>query len=329
VRAACDSHVRVTRTVLLARFAALVGLAATLTTLAACSGGGGGGGGNTKRQPSTPTATPSTPPLVSTITPDLATAIASTARAITAVTSYDYRRLGASHTSAMRYLAEPFRSKYESAWPQVQTRAPKVHMVVTGKIDNVGLSEVAPDRMVALVFSQQTVTNTSTTRPQVQANALRVTMTLSSGSWLLSELGEIGPTSAGDSAKTAWAAPGLAAAVLAGRQCVATLQTVDARNIDAQLATMQQCTTGELLSALKAKQDQLRQAAARASSTATVVAAGVSTASPDHVSLLVALATKSTPRGGSPTNRLTRLLLTLQQDSGRWLVSNLESVGVQ
>lgn len=173
------------------------------------------------------------------------------------------------------------------------------------------------------------MTNTSTTQPQLQADALRVTMMLSSGSWQLSELGEIGPTSAGDSAKTAWAASNVAAAVLAGRRCASTISTLDARGIDTELANMLQCTIGDLRKSLQAGQDEPRQAATKSSQTSTVVASGLSAASPDKVNLLVAITLKSTPHGGSPTNRLERLVMTLQQDGGQWLVSQVEQAPVQ
>lgn len=304
----------------MSRTAALVAaLACAGATLVACSGRGGSGGSTSPTMPSS-----STPTLVSSITPQLATAMAAAARAVTAVTSYDYRHLDASHDAAVRNLADPFRSQYETAWPTVQSHAPKERAVVAGKIDNVGLSDVTPDRVSVLVFDHQTITNTSTSRPRVDAVTLQARMTLSSGRWLLSDMSELGASSPGDRAKTAWAASGVAAAVLAGRQCATALTTIDASSIDAELAAMQQCTTGDLLRSVHGDEQQLRQAAARSSATSTVVASGLSTAAPDRVELLVAVAGKTTPRGGTPANRFNRLLMTLQQDGGRWLASKAE-----
>jgi hypothetical protein len=83
----------------LARFAALACAGVTLT---ACSGGGGSSGDTTPPAFGTSTASGAPAP-VSSITPQLATAMAGAARAVTAITSYDYRHLDA----AMRNLSEP------------------------------------------------------------------------------------------------------------------------------------------------------------------------------------------------------------------------------
>lgn len=307
----------------LIRFAVLACVGATVATVAACSGGDGPSG------PTVPATSARPPAPPSTVTPDMATAMANTARAVTAVTSYDYRHLDTDHATVLRYVTDPFRATFESTWAGVRAEAPSKHTVVRGSAGNVGVSEFSADRLVAVVFGQQTWTNTTSTTPRIEPVAVRATMTRTSGQWLLSRLDVLGSTSAGDRARTAWAAPGIAAAVLAGRECAAVLNTLRARDVESQLDRMRQCATGELLSTLTADADRLRQAATKSASRATVVAAGVSTASPDRVTLLAGVAVHTTPRSGTPADQLSRLVLTLQQDGGQWLVSKVEQLPVQ
>jgi len=294
----------------------LAGLGAAL--LAGCSGG-----------PSAPKSTPPGPSASSSapaaaITPDVATAMVSAARALTAITSYDYRDLDASHANAVRYLADPFRSQYESSWTtSVRPQAPKVHAVLKGTTTDVAVAGVDGAKVVVLAFGQQTVSNTGLKTPSVDALVLRATMTRAAGGWLLSELETVSPDTPPTRPSTTWASPDLAAALLSGPDCLAKLQTIDRAHFDARFQAMLDCTTGDLLAQLRGRESQLRTAAASSTTVGAVAVAGAAALAADHASLLVATTTTTTHRPGPPTKALQRYLVTLRRGSGRWLVSAL------
>src|SRR5882757_3720983 len=304
-----------TRTAAFVRFAALVCAGATV---GAC----GSGHSAPKSTPPGPSGSSSAP--AAAITPDVATAMASSTRALTAVTSYDYRHLDASHANAVRFLADPFRSQYESSWTaSVRPQARKLRAVIKGTTTDVAVAGVDADQVVVLAFGQQTVSNTGLKTPRVDTFALRTTMTRAAGGWLLSGLDTIGPGTPPTRPSTTWASPDLAAALLSGTDCLAKLQTIDRRHLDAQVQAMLDCTTGDLQAQVRGRESQLRTAAASNTSVGAVASAGAASLAADRAGLLVATTTTSTPRSGSPTEALQRYLVTLRRVSGRWLVSDL------
>jgi hypothetical protein len=310
------------RTTALVRFAALacVGVA-----LAACSGGGGSPGPTTP--PTTATSSPA-PTLVDSITPDLATAMASAARALTAVTSYDYRHLDTDHANAVRYLAEPFRSKYETSWQDVQSKAPSTHAVVAGKITNVAVSSVNGGKIVVLAFVQQTVTSKTAPDPRVEAFALQATMTRGAASWATSQLDILSPQSPAAPASTSWAAPDLAAALIAGRQCVATVAgPSDRAHVDTTLQAALACTSGNLHADIRANENQIRKVSDTTRAGSSVVTGiGISSVAADRVGLLAGVTISTTPMSGSPRKTQFRMMVTLERISGHWLMTKMENV---
>jgi hypothetical protein len=198
-----------------------------------------------------------------------------------------------------------------------------VQAVVTGVTPDVAVASVDGAKVVVLAFGQQTASNTGLRTPRVDTLALRATMTRAVGGWLLSGLDAIGPGTPPIRPSTTWASPDLAAALLSGTDCLAKLQTIDRRHLDAQVQAMLDCTTGDLQDQVRGRESQLRTAAASNTSVGTVAIAGVASLAADRAGLLVATTTTSTPRSGSPTEALQRYLVTLRRVSGRWLVSDL------
>ena len=309
------------RRVALVRFVVLASLG---TVLVACTGGGGG---HSASPP--PSGSRSVPVLAATVTPDMATAMVSAARAISALTTYDYRHLDASHANAVRYLAEPLRSKYESSWTtQVLPQATKVHTVVEGKTTDVAVTEIDGAKIGILAFGQQNVSNSSR-QPGVDLVTVAATMSRSGGKWLLSELDSVA-TDTPLRTSTTWASPDLAAAILAGTQCATKFTSLDGRHFDTDFQAQLDCTTGQLHTDLGTKRGELRTAAAKATAVGQVSQVGVTAVTADKVSLLMAVSvTSTTSPGAPPAKRLNNLIVTLQQVSGRWLASNLSTPDAQ
>ena len=301
------------RTTALARFAAL---ACAGVTLAACSGGGGSSG------PTTPpkTASSSATGPAGAITPGMAHAMAGATRAATALITYDYRHLHADHANTVRYLAEPFRSQYETSWTTIETKAPSERAVVKGEITNFAVSQVRTDAIDVVLYGQQTIMNKQLTTPRVDTIALRVTVR--SPDWDITKLEELGYGTKPVTASTMWASPDLAAALLAAQQCVTTLNSLDRRQLDSQLRAMLGCTTGQLHTQLNSMRGELRSAAAKATTVGTVTGIGVSSVAVDRCVLLVAVSTSRRPSGPASFNRL---VVTMQHGSGHWLVSQVDS----
>jgi Mce-associated membrane protein len=116
-------------------------------------------------------------------------ALSDAARYAVALTSYDYRDLDAAFTAVTNDSTPAFGKQYRAT---SQGRAPRLrvdHSVSTGTVVAVGIQDETLHKTTdVLVLVNQSVTNTSTPRAQVQRSELRITLTRSGDRWLISDL---------------------------------------------------------------------------------------------------------------------------------------------
>lgn len=305
-------HERVTGRSLFWPFAVLAGLA-----LAACSSGHSA---PTSTPPSPSPSTSAPPP----VTPDMTNAMRAATGSLTLAFSYDYRHLPADHTEAISHITEPFRSKFEQSWRTVEQQAPPQHAVVTASVTSVGVAAVDGPAVTVLAFLQSRATNSQLSSPRVDLNTVRATMKQEKGQWLVADVAALDPENP-TRPTTAWAAPSVVPALTSAKSCIETLQTFDRTHFDTQLQAMLHCTTGPAHTQLQASAGEVRDAADTRSEIASVADVGLTTASPDQVTVLVAVVTASTYKSEPATKRVTRLVVEVKRTSGRWLVANLTS----
>lgn len=116
-------------------------------------------------------------------------------------------------------------------------------------------------------------------------------------------------------------------ALATARAYAATVTTYDYQHLDRNFADVLDGATGDFKNEYNGASSTLRQLItdARARATGSVLDAGVRTASPDEVVVLV-FVDQSITNAVSPQTKIdrTRLVMTLTPHDGRWLVNRLE-----
>jgi Mce-associated membrane protein len=114
---------------------------------------------------------------------------AATAAARTAarqVLSYDHRHLDADFAGASKLLTGPFKDQYaRTTRSVVRPTAVKYHAVVKADVVATSVIRGTGDRVVLLLFVNQTTTSTRLSGPRVDLNRVRMTMAKVDGKWLV------------------------------------------------------------------------------------------------------------------------------------------------
>jgi Mce-associated membrane protein len=105
------------------------------------------------------------------------------------VLSYDYRHLDADFTRATRGLTGAFKTQYtKTTRTVVRPSAEQYKAVVKAQVVATSVVRSTPDRVVLLLFVNQTTTSTRLDGPKVDLNRVRVTMSKAGDRWLISGL---------------------------------------------------------------------------------------------------------------------------------------------
>jgi Mce-associated membrane protein len=114
---------------------------------------------------------------------------AATAAARTAarqVLSYDHRHLDADFAGASKLLTGPFKDQYaRTTRTVVRPTAVKYQAVVKADVVATSVIRGTGDRVVLLLFVNQTTTSTRLSGPRVDLNRVRMTMAKVDGKWLV------------------------------------------------------------------------------------------------------------------------------------------------
>jgi Mce-associated membrane protein len=116
-------------------------------------------------------------------------AVAAAESAAGDVLSYDYRHLDRDFTRAHRQLTGGFADDYRRTTEKVvRPTAEQVHAVVKAEVVASSVVRAAQNRVVVLLFVNQTTTSNRLNAPKVDRNRVRMTMTRVDGNWLVSQV---------------------------------------------------------------------------------------------------------------------------------------------
>jgi Mce-associated membrane protein len=103
--------------------------------------------------------------------------------------SYDYRRLDRDFARARKVLTGSFADDYAATTEKVvRPSAEEVKAVVTAEVAASSVVRADSDRVVVLLFVDQTTTSTRLEGPKVDLNRVRLTMVRSGDDWLVSQV---------------------------------------------------------------------------------------------------------------------------------------------
>lgn len=119
-------------------------------------------------------------------------AVAAANSSVATVLSYDYRHLAADFKKAEGLLTERFRKKYDKTTAAaVEPLAAKYKAQSSAQITAAGTVSVDVDRVVVLVFVDQTVTNSQLAAPRLDRSRINVTLVRQGDRWLIDQLAPI------------------------------------------------------------------------------------------------------------------------------------------
>ena len=241
---------------------------------------------------------------------------------LVAANTYDYGHLAEYRRTALAVTTGSFTQTLAQTIDGVIARnAPKLHAKQVAKVNRIGLADMRGEDATVLIFGQLTVRNdtypSGRTDPfDVVAGIQRVDQR-----WLLTRLATDGAASCDPPGTAA-----LATACMDASSGAAAMTTFRRSTFNSDFHHLTSLLTGSLLADVRAQ----KRATLHAMLTggfdlrSEVVASAVETATPDQVEVLVAL---NGYRSTSNTPIPQRLSVTIENVRGRWLLSDVRSVG--
>jgi Mce-associated membrane protein len=103
--------------------------------------------------------------------------------------SYDYRHLDRDFARARSHLTGRFVADYTTTTQHtVRPLAPQVHAVVKATVASSSVVRASENKVVVLLFVNQTTTSTRLDAPRTDLNRVRLTMTRVGGGWKVSKV---------------------------------------------------------------------------------------------------------------------------------------------
>jgi len=119
-------------------------------------------------------------------------AVAAATSGVATVLSYDYRHLGADFHKAEALLTPHFRKDYDKTTAAgVEPLAAKYKARSSAQVTVAGSVSTGVDRVVVLVFVDQTVTNSQLAAPRLDRSRINVTLLKQGNRWLIDRLAPI------------------------------------------------------------------------------------------------------------------------------------------
>jgi Mce-associated membrane protein len=117
-----------------------------------------------------------------------ADAVAAGARYAVDLSSYDYHDLDRDFALVTTNSTATFAKSYQQLRAGLGTLLVDEKAVATGSVLAEAVQSVSPTRAVLLVFVDQSVTNSSTTQPQVNHNRMALTLLDQAGIWRIDQV---------------------------------------------------------------------------------------------------------------------------------------------
>lgn len=104
------------------------------------------------------------------------------------LSSYDYRNLDKSFAAITANSTGAFAQQYQRFSSGLRGALVSEKSVATGKVLNEAVESADPTRVTLLVFVDQTISNTSTSTPQVNHNRMELTLLDVAGKWQIDQV---------------------------------------------------------------------------------------------------------------------------------------------
>jgi Mce-associated membrane protein len=116
-------------------------------------------------------------------------ALAAAQVATPAILSYDYRHLDADFAAARAHLTGKFADQYARTTSSVvRSTAQRYRAAVRATVAGASVISAAPNRVVVLLFVNQTTTSTRVIGPKLDLNRVRMTLLKVDGDWRVSDV---------------------------------------------------------------------------------------------------------------------------------------------
>lgn len=110
-------------------------------------------------------------------------------RAAAAILAYDHKTLDADKDAAARFMTESFAEEYATTFDKtVRPAARTYRATVTADVKDFSPIRASEDRVLVLIFVDQTTRSTAHERPQLALNRVEFEMVLSEGDWLVNDI---------------------------------------------------------------------------------------------------------------------------------------------
>jgi len=110
---------------------------------------------------------------------------------VTAVLSYDYRRLRADIDATEPLLTGDAKAQYADLSAPLLKTAPPIHAVMQAAVKSSTVLESSASSARVLLFVDQTASSTKLAKPQLDQSRILVTMKHTNGTWLVADLSAI------------------------------------------------------------------------------------------------------------------------------------------
>lgn len=104
------------------------------------------------------------------------------------LTTYDYRHLHADFSKVLANATPSFRSTYTTSSGPLEKVLGQYKATATGSVLAEGTVSATPGRVVALLFVNQTATNSTSSKPTTDESRLEMTLLRQHGRWLIDQV---------------------------------------------------------------------------------------------------------------------------------------------
>jgi Mce-associated membrane protein len=104
------------------------------------------------------------------------------------LSTYDYRALDRNFTKVTANSTGDFAQQYKKVSQNLTKLIQQYHATSKGTVVRAGVSEGTPNRVVVVLFVDQTITNTNSPQARVDRNRMQMVLVTSNGRWLISDV---------------------------------------------------------------------------------------------------------------------------------------------
>ncbi|MCP2342206.1 serine/threonine-protein kinase [Actinomadura rupiterrae] len=264
------------------------------------------------------------PPATAALPPDAQAAVTAATADLPALENHDYRTVTSDAARARAVMTTEMQQRYERFVWSLTATVTKQHSVVQTQPLNAGLIFADAGKAGVLVFANS-ATSTSSGSATTSALAVRMTMVKQGGRWLVDGWNDFTNPLADESLpKANWPDPPSRTLLDDARKCLIAQVETNPASVDAHLAQVERCTTGESLNSWRTSEPTLRQTLTVQKRYTTVKLATIGltrTQGPDQATVVAYLKSTTSTSDQKDTDRTFRMMLEMKRLNGHWLIA--------